>query len=395
MKQIFSSLLFAFLLLILFISGAHAEIFTNGGERISSDDLTTVLLQVTPADNQYVYFYSATCSSCAKVKEWLVGFHERNPDIVVEYHDIALLETKILFEEYRGRFNLQFPATPIIFIGDLVALQDVDSITTHFEPLAVSISELATTSDVSGSPTATVTPTITSPVISPPESGNELPILLILGAGLLDGINPCAFAVLVLLLGYLMSVDSRRKMVIGGLIYTAAVFIFYYLAGLLLAHSVQALEIAQYFSTFAGILSIVFGLVMIKGVVFPDKGPILAIPESQKGRIDRWMKKGTLPAIFVLGVLVGMFELPCTGGIYLAIISMIALQTEIAQGMFYLLIYNIAFILPLFIILVAVCYGMPPEKVNEWRLEKRFLLRLIVGIIMIILGIVILSGILH
>jgi len=395
MKQVLRSLLFAFLLLMLFISGAYAEVFTSDGERISSDDVTAALLQATPADNQYVYFYSATCGSCAKVKEWLEGFHERHPDIVVEYHDIALLETKILLEEYRIRFNLQFPATPIIFVGNLVALQDVDSITAHFEPLAVGISELAATSDVTGTPTAAVTPATTSSVILPPGSGNGIPILIIIGAGLLDGINPCAFAVLVLLLGYLMSVDSRRKMVIGGLVYTAAVFIFYYMAGLLLAHSVQTLAIAEYFSKFAGILSIVFGLIMIKGAIFPSKGPTLAIPESQKGRIDRWMKKGTFPAIFVLGVLVGMFELPCTGGIYLAIISMIALQADIIGGMFYLLIYNIAFILPLLMILVAVCYGMPPEKVNEWRLEKRFLLRLIIGIIMIILGIVILSGILH
>jgi len=392
MKQVFRSFFFTFLLLLLFASGAYAEIFTSDGERISSDDLTAVLLQATPADNQYVYFYSATCGSCAKVKEWLEGFHERHPDIVIEYHDIARLETKTLLEEYRARFNLPFPAVPIIFIGSLVALQDVDSITTHFEPLSVSISELVATSDESKIPTATVTPTTTPSVISSPP---EIPLLLIIGAGLLDGINPCAFVVLVLLLGYLMSVDSRRKMVIGGLVYTAAVFIFYYLAGLLLTRSVQMLEIAEYFSKFAGILSIIFGLVMIIGVILPGKGPVLAIPESQKGRIERWMKKGTLPSIFVLGVLVGLFELPCTGGIYLAIISMIALQTDIYGGLFYLLIYNIAFILPLLIILVAVCYGMPPEKVNEWRLEQRFLLRLIIGIIMIALGIVILTGILY
>ena len=392
MKQIFRLFFVTFLLLMLFLSGAYAEVFTSDGERIFSDDLTAVLLQATPADDHYVYFYSATCSSCAKVEEWLGGFYERHPDIVIEHHDVALLETKVLLEEYRARFNLPFPSTPIIFIGNVVALQGVDAITAHFELLAVSISELAATSDPSETPTATVTPTTTSPV-----SGNQadIPILLIIGAGLLDGINPCAFAVLVLLLGYLMSVDSKRKMVIGGLIYCAAVFIFYYLAGLLLTRSVQMLEVAEHFSTFAGILSIIFGLVMIKGVIFPGKGPILAIPESQKPRIDRWMKKGTFPSIFVLGVLVGMFELPCTGGIYLAIISMISLQTDVMGGLFYLLIYNIAFIMPLLIILVAVCYGMPPEKVNEWRLEKRFLLRLIVGFIMIILGIVILSGILY
>jgi hypothetical protein len=124
MNQIFRSLSLIFLLLTLFISssGAYAEIFTSSGDHISSDDLTTVLSQANPADNQYVYFYSATCASCAKVEEWLIGFHERHPDIVIEHHDFALLETKVLLEEYRVRFNLPFPATPIIFVGNLVAL---------------------------------------------------------------------------------------------------------------------------------------------------------------------------------------------------------------------------------------------------------------------------------
>ena len=383
MKQILNVLSIVFLFLILSHSGVYADIFNSDGQSISSDELDAVLLQASAADAKYVYIYSATCGHCAKAKEWLEGFHERHPDIIIEYHDISLPETLLLLEEYKARFNLKYPAVPIIFIGNLVVLEGVDAITTHFEPITVSISEQGEKSNTPEAPTASAT------------DPTGIPILLIIGAGLLDGINPCAFAVLVLLLAYLMAVDSRRKMVIGGLIYSTAVFIFYYIAGVLLARSVQMLEVAEYFSKFAGILSIFFGLIMIKGVIFPGKGPILAIPESQKPRIDRWIKKGTFPSIFVLGVLVGMFELPCTGGIYLAIISMISLQKEIVEGLYYLLIYNIAFIMPLLIILVAVCYGMPPEKVNEWRLEKRFLLRLIVGVIMIILGVVVLSGILY
>ena len=54
------------------------------------------------------------------------------------------------------------------------------------------------------------------------------------------------------------------------------------------------------------------------------KGFILAIPESKKPVIERYIKTATLPAAFVLGVLVGIFELPCTGGIYLAILSLMS-----------------------------------------------------------------------
>ena len=397
MKQISNSVSIIFLLLILITSGSgvYAEVFTVDGQSLSSHDITSVLSQATPADDRYVYFFSATCGSCAKAKEWLEGFRERHPGIVIEEHDIALPETKLLLEEYRVAFNLKFPSVPLIFVGDLIALEGVDAITTHFEPLAVSISELAAGEESAvKTPIPTQTPTM-SPIIESPENENNISLWLIFGAGLLDGINPCAFAVLVLLLIYLMSLDSRRKMLLAGFVYTAAVFIFYYLSGVGLFTFVQMAGISEYFSKFAGILSILFGLVMIKDVIFPGKGPTLAIPEGRKEGINKWIKKATLPAAFVLGILVGMFELPCTGGIYLAILSMIALQTDIYGGLFYLLIYNLAFIAPLIIIIAAVYYGMPPEKVDEWRIEKRLGLRFGIGIIMIILGIVILTGILY
>lgn len=393
MKQILNNLFIVFFLLILSCSGVYADVFNSNGQSLSPDEIDAVLSQATLADAKYVYIYSATCASCAKVKEWLEGFHERHPDIILEEHDISLPETMLLLEEYKVRFNLKFPAVPIIFVGDLIALQGVEEITNYFEPISVRLFELA--AQESGAPVTPSDPILTPSVTELPANENKISLPLIIGAALLDGINPCAFAVLVFLLIYLMSQDTRKKMLLAGLVYTFAVFIFYYLSGVGIFTVVQTAGISEYFSKFAGILSILFGIIMVKDVIFPSKGPTLAIPESRKAGIDRWIKKATLPAAFILGILVGMFELPCTGGIYLAILSMIALQTDILGGLFYLLLYNIIFIVPLLIILAAVYYGMPPEKVNEWRLEKRLGLRFGIGIIMILLGIVILTGILY
>jgi len=78
-----------------------------------------------------------------------------------------------------------------------------------------------------------------------------------------------------------------------------------------------------------------------------------------------------------------MFELPCTGGIYLSIISMISMKSNMSQALGYLFVYNIAFVLPLLIILILVTFGLPPERVNEWRLEQRRALRGIIGLVLI------------
>lgn len=100
----------------------------------------------------------------------------------------------------------------------------------------------------------------------------------------------------------------------------------------------------------------------------------------------------TLPAAFVLGVLVGIFELPCTGGIYLTILSLMSSTLTLSEGIPYLLLYNFIFILPLILILLAVVIGIPPERVNAWRLENHRKLRFAIGVAMILVGVFIIVG---
>jgi cytochrome c biogenesis protein CcdA len=94
----------------------------------------------------------------------------------------------------------------------------------------------------------------------------------------------------------------------------------------------------------------------------------------------------------VLGVLVGIFELPCTGGIYLAILGLMSRSYTLMEGLPYLGLYNIVFVLPLVLILILVAYGISPERANAWRVLNRRKLRLIVGLAMIIIGVIIISG---
>jgi cytochrome c biogenesis protein CcdA len=127
-------------------------------------------------------------------------------------------------------------------------------------------------------------------------------------------------------------------------------------------------------------------------VIRKNEGFILAIPESRKATVERYIRDASLPAAFVLGILVGIFELPCTGGIYLAILGMMSKTLTFSQGLPYLLLYNVIFVLPLIVILLVIAFGLSPEKVHTWRLENRRVLRLVIGLSMIAIGIVMLSG---
>ena len=87
-----------------------------------------------------------------------------------------------------------------------------------------------------------------------------------------------------------------------------------------------------------------------------------------------------------------MFELPCTGGVCLAILAMLANTVTRIQAIGYLLIYNVMFVLPLIIILAAIAFGMKAEHIESWRSSKKNIMKLAIGIILLALGIAMLIG---
>ncbi|MFA6537294.1 MAG: GAP family protein [Patescibacteria group bacterium] len=217
----------------------------------------------------------------------------------------------------------------------------------------------------------------------------DITIPLIIGSAMIDSINPCAFAVLIFLIMYLLAIKNRQKMLLIGLVYIAVVFAVYFLAGLGLLSFIASVHLTRFFYFFTAGVAIILGLINLKNAIFNDK-PFLAIPESRKPLLQKYIKKATLSAALILGILVAIFELPCTGGVYLAILSMLAGKNSFGSAVFYLLFYNLIFVLPLILILLAVYFGLPPEKFEKWRTEKKKIMRLILGLFLIGLGVLML-----
>jgi cytochrome c biogenesis protein CcdA len=170
-------------------------------------------------------------------------------------------------------------------------------------------------------------------------SGGALTIPLVIGAALADGINPCAFAVLIFLMLSLISLESRKKMLVVGSVFIFAVFCFYFLSGLGIFTVIQSAGISRMISIIAAAIAIAAGVISILSVIGGKEGPaLLSIPERGKGIIEPYIRKASIPAAFIVGILVGMFELPCTGGIYLAILSLLSNRMSLMEGIPYLLL---------------------------------------------------------
>ncbi|MBN2100378.1 hypothetical protein JW710_00575 [Candidatus Dojkabacteria bacterium] len=216
---------------------------------------------------------------------------------------------------------------------------------------------------------------------------NNIPLITLISAAAIDSINPCAIGVLVFMITFLTSIKgSRRKLLSIGFTYISVVYICYFAAGAGLVRILAGISFLDIIYKIVGIIVLVAGLVEIRDGIVNAKKPLLAIPKSASPRIKKYIKKSTIPAAVVLGGIVSLFELPCTGGPYIAILSMISRADLKLQGMLYLALYNLIFVLPLITILLMTSFGLSSEKVEDWRKKHKSTMRILIGISMLVLA---------
>jgi cytochrome c biogenesis protein CcdA len=308
------------------------------------------------------------------------------PDLDIErleiYHNAENQEKFLAMSRQYGIENAGIPA---IFIGSRALIGDTD-IKNHFEESILEEKQrLASCNGTASNTTIPSNAGCLPPVI-------QITPLLVIFSAAVDSINPCAFAVLIFLLISIVAIENRRRILMVGGVYISAVFIFYLLSGIGLFSVVHVSGISTALSLLGATVAVVLGIVNVIEVLRGRDEFILAIPESKKEMIEKYIGKASLPAAFVLGILVGIFELPCTGGIYLAILGLMSREMTFMEGLPYLVLYNLIFVMPLILILLLVAYGISPERANTWRIKHRKSLRFIVGIAMIAIGAIIFFG---
>ncbi len=216
------------------------------------------------------------------------------------------------------------------------------------------------------------------------------PIPIIIGAAVIDSINPCAFGILIFLLAYLAKTSQKKgKLLLHGLTYIFAVFLTYLIAGLILLPLIGSLgNFSVIFYAVIGVVVILAGLLELKDLIWYGRGPSLALLPGAADRIKMYVNRisGNIFSAFTLGVFVALVELPCTGAVYLAILSMMSLAGVSGATVFWLVAYNIIFVLPLIVILFAFYKGVSGERLEELRKKHRKLMRGAIGTLLILLG---------
>lgn len=218
----------------------------------------------------------------------------------------------------------------------------------------------------------------------------DLPTIgLVLGSAAIDSINPCAIGVLILMVSVILgNGHSRKRLLLLGGAYILAIFTTYLLAGLGLMYFFTTIPIviAEYISLAVGMLVIIGGILEIKDYFWYGKGPSLQIPKYFANKIHEYSSsKTTIWGVMFLGAFVAAVELPCTGAPYLAIITILRINFNLA-ALGLMVLYNIIFVMPLIVILLMVAGGAKISKVAKWKEDSKGTMRLFMGLLLVSLG---------
>jgi cytochrome c biogenesis protein CcdA len=225
----------------------------------------------------------------------------------------------------------------------------------------------------------------------------SLSLPLILGLAAADAVNPCALAVLTLVLVSVLTHNpkNRRKVLLTGITFTVTVFFMYLIYGLILIHFFQSIlniisSIQPLLYDAVGLLAITLGILNIKdGISYGAGGFVMEVPRTWRPNMKKLIASVTSPrgAVYI-GIFVTLFLLPCTIGPYIVATGVLSSLTQLLLSLPWLILYNIIFVLPMLAITIAIYFGLSTvENISDWKELNIKKLHLIAGIIMILIGV--------
>ncbi len=331
------------------------------------------------------YFYDNKCKVCERINYEISFLEETYSNLDITKYDMGSRENKKINEAFCELFNVpenKRLTTPMFFIGK--------NYFTDEDLKKKSLKEFLYEYKDKGSeiPWTEIFELKDKSEESIKERFKNMGVFTILLAGLIDGVNPCAFATIIFLIAFLSTVGKKdEETLLIGVTYSAVVFLVYFLIGLGLIKFVSNLKITNIIGkTILGVvalLSISFGVLSFYDYIKLKRNEVgevkLQLPRFIKKKIhsvirEKIGKRNLFIAAVVSGFFISLSEFICTGQIYLPTLIFVSRVPELRiRAILYLIFYNIAFIIPLLIVFIATYKGMRSSVINKfWRDKVKF-----------------------
>ncbi|MGC9315227.1 MAG: hypothetical protein ACP5G4_06300, partial [bacterium] len=359
-----------------------------------AEDSSTI---TTPVPSKKIvtmaFFWEPGCQQCSRVTYDLQLLQKYHTDLVIRDYNIEDKESKLLAEVLAYRFNVPenlHLATPAIFMSD-----------TYFVTSQISFRAIEeAVNRIERQPYVDTVWNVTTEELAEADSRiksrfEQFHILPVLGAGLIDGVNPCAFGAIIFFVTFLTVVNrKRREILMVGIAFTLSVFLTYFLIGTGFLKFLQALPfikvIANWVYIGTGVLALALGLLSIYDFFRSRKGEFaemtLQLPDRLKKRIHKVIisenepraRRNIVIASASTGFFVSILEMACTGQVYLpTIIYVMGAPGLKSKAVFYLFLYNVMFIIPLITVFAVVYFGTTSEQLTNFLKKNTPIIKLL------------------
>ena len=329
----------------------------------------------TPKPIAVAYFYEVGCRECDRVTYDINYLKSLYPQLQADVFDVtehaALNEW--LCEQY-GLPPSKRLLTPIVFIGDDyllegdVTLKNIEALIQRY----ASTGAEARWREWDPNKQEEVSRQIVARFRS-------MGVFTVALAALVDGLNPCAFATLILFVSYLALTGRKgRQILLVGFAFALGVFVTYLLVGVGILKFLAALPMTKTIGRWiyggTAVLCLVLAVLSILDYFKARRGRAEAMSLRLPLRLRRWVNRVVRESMgsgafaltaLVAGFLVSLIELACTGQVYLpTIVFVLGVPEMQAQALVYLVLYNLVFVLPLVVVFVLAYFGTTSEKLT-------------------------------
>jgi len=206
----------------------------------------------------------------------------------------------------------------------------------------------------------------------------------VFGAGLRGGVKPCGPAALIVLISFLIATaGSNKTLVSAGLAFVIAILSASIIGGLgffkygFSNADDHAAMVALKWAVLAGLLlaaaACVFDQVQRLWFSREKQSPLLSWLVQQIRNRAQFISAShiiVVPAALITGVVFAGLELACAGPVYIPIVTMISDPIYRAEAVGFLLLYNLAFILPIAFVYLLLLAGLTLRKIRLVNREK-------------------------
>ena len=342
-----------------------------------------------------VVFTTPGCEECTITRNFLNSLKELYPNMHIIEFSMADEKSRALLLHFDEAYNVPDNlrnTTPAVFIGKkyfvrVSALKRVEDAVKNYDYADTAFLENVLNAKTGSAKNQMV------------EAFKKFGVLTVIGAGLIDGYNPCAFTVLIFFISFLLlKKKTRREILVVGSSFIVGFGLSYFLLGIGLFSVVSKWkyfdDIAKWVYLATAVATLIFAILTVQDYIKVKKGKaaemVLQLSGTEKRTIHSLLRnprvQGTALFSFLVSFPVSIVSFSCTGQTYLpTIVYIYSIPQLKARAAMYLILYNVMFVLPLIAIVYFVYMGATSQTVIGWFKRNLATVKLWTGIVFFVL----------